>query len=173
MCVYAVGSPIREPRGMNEEYGKHGESGQDNHPQQYYDITEQPQDKFYKQGVFDRRKVWWEVITTSISNARGRCLITVVAVLALCKIACEFIGKGSNNLSYKSIIGSLLIALMIFITGLVSLRRVEDKNDAEQKEKRKKDKTDSTESGPGGSSPSQDRRASGGDRSSNLDGSDK
>ena len=156
---------------MDEENRKLNDDGQESYPRSDYDLTEQRQYEFYRKGITEP-KGWRDIIAALIRNAHGRCLITVVAVLALCKIACEFIGKGSNNLSYKSITGSLLIALMIFITGLVSLRRVEGTDD-EQKEKREKDKNKSAESGPGGSGPSQDRRTSGGDGGSNLDGSDK
>jgi hypothetical protein len=82
------------------------------------------------------------------------------------------IEKGSNNLSYKSIIGALLFGLMILIIGLVSLRRVKD-TDVGQKEKRKKDKVESAESGTGRISPGQDRRPSTRNGGSNLDGGGK
>lgn len=147
---------------MNEEYGKNGDGGQGNYPQPRYD--------FYAQGITEARKGWWEVIAASIRNARGKILVAVVAVLALCKVACEFLEKGSNNLSYKSIIGALIIALMILTIGLVSLRRVED---TDGKEKRKKDKVESVESGTGRISPGQNRRPSTRNGGSNLDGGGK
>ena len=146
---------------MNEEYVKRGYDEQGNHPQPHYD--------FYAQGITEARKGWFEVIIASIRSAHGRYLVTVVAVLALCKVACEFLEKGSNNLSYKSISGTLLIALMILTIGLVSLRRVED-TDAKQKEKRKKDKVEPVESGTGRISPGQNRRTSTRDGSPNLNG---
>jgi len=149
---------------MNEEYGKHGDDRQGNYPQPRYD--------FYAQGITEARKGWFEVITASIRNARGRYLVTVVAVWALSRVACEFLKRGSNNLSYKSISGTLLIALMILIIGLVSLRRAED-TDAGQKEKRKKDKVKSAESGNGRISPGQNRRPSTRDGGSNLNGGGK
>ena len=149
---------------MNEEYGKRGDDGQGNHPQPHY--------AFYAQGITEAHKGWWEVVTASIRNAHGRYLVTIVAVWALCEVACEFLEKGSNNLSYKSIIGTLLFGLMIFTIGLVSLRRVEDTDDG-QKEKRKKDTVKSAESGTGRISPSQDRRPSTRDGGSNLNGGGK
>jgi hypothetical protein len=149
---------------MNKEYGKRGDDGQGNHPQPRYD--------FYAQGITDARKGWWEVITASIRNAHGRYLVTIFAVWALGEIACEFIEKGSNNLSYKSISGALLFGLMILTIGLVSLRRTED-TDAGQKEKRKKDEVESAESGTGRISPGQNRRTSARDGGSNLDGGGK
>jgi hypothetical protein len=150
--------------GMDEEYGKRGDGWQENHPQ--------PQYGFYAQGITEAHKGWWEVVTASIRNAHGKYLVTIVAVLALCKVACEFLEKGSNNLSYKSIIGTLLFGLMILTIGLVSLRRVED-TDAGQKEKRKKDEVESAESGTGRISPGQNRRPSTRDRGPNLDGGGK
>jgi len=149
---------------MSEEYGIPDDGGKGNYPQPRYDS--------YAQGISEARKGWFEVITTSIRNAHGRYLVAVVAVFALCKVACEFLEKGSNALSYKSISGTLLIALMILTIGLVSLRRVEDTDD-KQKEKRKKDKVESVESGAGRVSPSQNRRTSTGDGGTNLDGGGK
>ena len=149
---------------MDEEYGKRGNDGPGSHPQPRYD--------FYAQGITEARKGWWDVIAASIRNAHGRYLVTVVAVLALCKVACEFLEKGSNNLSYKSISGTLLIALMILTVGLVSLRRVED-NDVGQKENRKKDKAESAKSGTGETGQDQNRRPSTRDGGSNLDGGGK
>lgn len=149
---------------MNEEFGKRGNDGQGNHPQPQYD--------FYAQGITEAHKGWWEVITASIRNAHGRYLVTIVAVWALCKVACEFLEKGSNNLSYKSIIGALLFGLMIFTIGLVSLRRDED-TDVRQKEKRKKDKVEPVESGTGRISPGQNRRPSTRNGGPNLDGGGK
>ena len=149
---------------MDEEYGKRDDGEQGNHPQPRYD--------FYAQGITEAHKGWWEVITASIRNAHGRYLVTIVAVWALCEIACEFLEKGSNNLSYKSISGTFLIALMILTIGLVSLRRAEDTN-AKQKEKGKKDKVKSAESGNGRISPGQNRRPSTRDGGSNLNGGGK
>jgi len=149
---------------MDEEFGKRGDDGQGNHPQPHYD--------FYAQGITESHKGWWEVITASIRNAHGKYLVTIVAVWALCEIACEFLEKGSNNLSYKSIGGTLLAALMIFTIGLVSLRGAKD-TDGSQKEKRKKDKVKSAESGNGRISPGQNRRPSTRDGGSNLDGGGK
>jgi hypothetical protein len=149
---------------MNGESGKRSDDGQRNHPQ--------PQYGFYAQGITEVRKSWFGVILALIRNARGKYLVTVVAVLALCKVACEFLEEGSNNLSYKSIIGATLLGLMILTIGLVSLRRVKG-NNARQKEKRKKDKVESAESGAGRISPGQDRRPSARDRGSNLDGGGK
>jgi phage terminase large subunit-like protein len=156
----------------NKEYVKRSDDRQGNHPHPHYDFTEQPPYKFYGQGITEAHKGWWEVIAASIRNAHGKYLVTIVAVWALCKVACEFLEKGSNNLSYKSIIGTLLFGLMILIIGLVSLRRVEDTN-VGQKEKRKKDKVESVESGTGRISPGQDRRPSTRDGGSNLDGGGK
>jgi hypothetical protein len=150
--------------GMDEEFGKRGNDGQGNHPQPNYD--------FYAQGITEAHKRWFEVVIASIKNARGRYLVTVVAVWALSRVACEFLEKGSNNLSYKSISGTLLVALMILAIGLVSLWRAED-TDAGQKEKRKKDKVESAESSTGRISPGQNRRPSTRDGGPNLDGGGK
>jgi hypothetical protein len=145
---------------MDEEFGKRFNDGQGNYPQPRYDL--------YAQGITEARKGWWEVIAASIRNARGKYLVTIVAVWALCEVACEFLEKGSNNLSYKSIGGTLLIALMILTLGLVPLRRTKD-TDGGQKGKRKKDKVEPAESGTGRISPGQNRRTSIRDRGSNLD----
>lgn len=157
---------------MNEEYGKRGDGRQGNHPQPHYDFTERPSYEFYEQGITEAHKSWFEAIFTLVRNARGIQIVTVVVVLALCKVACEFLEKGSNNLSYKSISGALLVALMILTIGFASLRRVED-TDAEQKEKRKKDKVKSAESGTGRKGQGQNRRTSTRDGGSNLDGGGK
>jgi hypothetical protein len=157
---------------MNEEYGNRGDDGQGNHLLPPYYFTELPQCKFYKQGLTEANKGWLEAIVALIRNARGKILVAVVVVLALCKIACEFLEKGSNNLNYKSITGTLLLALMILTIGLVSLRRVED-TDVGQKEKRKKDKVESAKSGAGRISPGQNRRPSTRDGGPNLDGGGK
>jgi hypothetical protein len=151
MCVCAVGSPLKEPFGMDEEFVKCGNDGQGNHHQPQYD--------FYAQGITEARNGLWEAVAASIKNARGKYIVTIVAILALCKVACEFLEKGSNNLSYKSIIGVLLLALMILTIGLVSLRRFKG-NNAGQKEKGEKGKIKPAESGTGRISPGQDRRPS-------------
>ncbi len=152
---------------MNEEFGKRGDDRQGNHLLPPYYFTELPQCKFYKQGLTEANKGWLEAIVALIRNARGKILVAVVVVLALCKVACEFLEKGNNDLSYKSIIGTLLVALMILIVGLISLRRVKD---TDGKEKRKKDKIEPVESGTSRISPGQNRRPSTRDRGSNLDG---
>ena len=139
----------------NKEYGKRGDDGQENHLQTHYDFKEQPRYDFYQQGITEPHRDWFVLMR----NARGKILVAIVVVLALCKIACEFLEKGSNNLSYKSITGTLLVAGMLLILGLVSLRRIED-TDVGQKENREKGKTESSESGAGGNSQDQDRRTS-------------
>ena len=149
---------------MDEEFGKRCDDGQGNHPQPNYD--------FYAQGITEANKGWFGVILASIRNAHGRYLVTIVAVLALCKVACEFLEKGSNNPSYKSISGTLLIALMILTIGLVPLRRVKG-NNAEQKAKRKKGEVEPAESGTGRISPGQNRRPSTRNRGPDADGGSK
>jgi phage terminase large subunit-like protein len=154
----------------NEEYGKRGDGGQGNHPQQYYNFTECPPYDFYQQGVTEAKKGWLEVFIASIRNTSGRyLLVTIVSVWALSKIAYEFLEKGSNNLSYKSIIGTLLITSMIFVIGLVSLWRIE-KTDAGQEEDRKKDKNESAESGSCRKGPFQNRRPSTRNRGTDANG---
>lgn len=133
----------------NEKSGKSSNSGQGNHPQTQYDFTERPRYEFYQQGISEAHKGWIEVVIATIRNARGKILVTVVVVLALCKIACEFLEKGSSNLSYKSITGTLLVAGMVLTIGLISIRRVEE-TDVGKEEDRKEGKIESAESGPGG-----------------------
>lgn len=157
---------------MNEKYGERGDDGQGNHSQPHYDFTERPPYKFYQNGITEAPKGWPEAFLTLARNARGIQIVTVVVVLALCKIACEFLEKGSNNLSYKSITGTILVALMILIIGLISLRRTED-TDAKQKEEREKNKDESAKSGAGGTSQSQNRRPSKRNGSSNPNGGGK
>jgi hypothetical protein len=142
---------------INEGSREWGNGAQRNSLQPHHNSTLQPCYGFYQQGITESNKGLFEVIIASIRNARGRYLVAIVAVWALYKVACEFLEKGSNNLSYKSITGALLIALMILTVGLVSLRRIEDTN-AGQKEDREKDKDESSESGTGGISPGQNRR---------------
>jgi hypothetical protein len=149
---------------MDDKKGKCGNGRQGNRPQSHYGFTERPEYEFYQQGITEPHRGWYEIIR----NARGRCLVAVVVVLALCKVACEFLEKGSDNLSYKSIIGTLFVAGMVLLIGLVSLRRIED-TDVEQKENRKKDKIESAEPGAGGNSPGQNRRITTRNRSSNPD----
>jgi hypothetical protein len=168
MCVYAVGSPIREPMVMNAN-GKNDNGRQGNQPQPPYYLTELPQCRFYQQGISGENRGWIEVIIASIKNARGRYLVTIVAIWALSKVACEFLEKGSSNLSYKSIISTLLIAGMVLIIGLISLRKNEDIN-VEKQENRKESEIKPAESGTGGNSPDQDRRTSERNRGPNHDG---
>lgn len=172
MCVCAVGSLARVPMIMNGKYGKCDDDGQRNHYQPHYDFTERPPYKFYQNGITEEPKGWPEAFFTLARNARGIQIVTVAVVLTLCYLACEFLEKGSNNLSYRSIIGTLLVALMIFIIGLISLRRTED-TDAKQKEEREKNKDESAKSGAGGTSQSQDRRPSKRNGSSNPNGGGK
>jgi hypothetical protein len=164
MCVCAVGSPSKEPIGMNEEFGKCSNDGQGNYPQPHYD--------FYAQGITEAHKGWIEVVIASIKNARGKYLVAVVAVWALYKVACEFIESGSNHLYNKSFIGALLAAGMVLTLGLIAILRDEGTN-AGQKEKGKKDEIESAESGTGGISPSQNRRPSTRNGGSNLNGGGK
>jgi len=143
----------------NEEYGKRGDDEQGNQPQPHYKSKSRPPYELYGQGITEANRGWVEAIVVSIRNARGKILVAVVVVLALCKIACEFLETGSNNLSYKSIIGTLLVAGMVLTIGLISLRRVKN-TDVGQKEDREKGKVESAESGTGGISPGQNRRPS-------------
>ncbi len=156
----------------NKESRNRGDDGQGNHPQPHYNFTERPSYEFYQQGISEAKRRYIEAIIASIKNARGRYLVAIVAVWALSRVACEFLEKGSNNLSYKSTGGTLLAALMIFTIGLVSLRGAKD-TDGSQKEKGKKDKVESAESGNGRISPGQNRRPSTRDGGSNLDGGGK
>lgn len=156
----------------NRESGKRGDDGRENHLQPRYESKSRPPYEFYGQGITEANRGWVEAIVASIRNARGRYLVTVVAVWALCKIACEFLEKGSNNLSYKSITGTLLVAGMVLTIGLISLRRGKD-TDVGQKEDREKGKVESAKSGAGGTGPGQDRRASTRDRSPDTDGGGK
>jgi hypothetical protein len=168
MCVCAVGSPLRKPMSIDEESKEWGNGAQTNFTQLHHNSTSQPCYDFYKQGINEANKGWIEVIVASIRNARGRYLVTIVTVWALYKVACEFLEKGSNNLSYKSITGTLLVAGMVLTIGLISLRRGKD-TDVEQKENREKD--ESAESGAGGNGPGQDRRTTTRNRCADNDGS--
>ncbi|MGA2172049.1 MAG: hypothetical protein ABSG82_03415 [Sedimentisphaerales bacterium] len=132
---------------VNEESREWGNGAQGNSLQPHHNSTLQPCYEFYRQGITEPHNVWFEVIR----NARGKYLVSVVVVLALCKIACEMLEK--------SIIGTLVIALMILSIVFIPLWRVEDK-DAGQKEDREKDKDESAKSGTGGISPGQNRRTS-------------
>jgi len=152
----------------NGEFGKRCDGGQGNHPQPHYGFTEQPEYDFYNRGINEVHRVWLEVISTSIRNARGKYLVSVVAVLALYWVACEFLKSENNHLDNKSFIGALLVAGMVLTIGLVSLCRVEN-NNAWQKEGREKDKDKPAESGTGGNSACQNRRPSTRDGGSNLD----
>ena len=152
----------------NRESGKRGDDGRENHLQPHYNHSSRPSYEFYGQGITEANRGWVEVIR----NARGRYLVTVVVVLALCKIACEFLEKGSNNLSYKSITGTLLVAGMVLAIGLFSLRRNKD-TDVGQKENREKDKDESAESGAGGTGTGQNRRPSTRNRGPDADGGSK
>jgi hypothetical protein len=172
MCVCAVGSLLRDPMSMDDKYGKRGDDGQENHPQPHCNHSSRPSYEFYGQGITEANRGWIEVIIASIRNAHGKYLVTVVVVWALYKIACEFLEKGSNNLSYKSITGTLLVAGMVLAIGLFSLRRNKD-TDVGQKENREKDKDESAESGAGGISPGQNRRTSTRNRGSNANGGGK
>lgn len=154
---------------INEESREWGNGAQRNFPQPHHNSTLQPCYDFYSQGITESRKVWLEIIIASIRNARGKILVAVVVVLALCKIACEFLEKGSNDLSYKSIIGTLLVAGMVLTIGLISLRGRKDTN-VGQKEDREKDKVESAESGAGGISQGQDRRTTTRDGGPDIDG---
>jgi len=154
---------------INEKSREWVDGSKRNSLQPHYESKLQPPYELYGQGITEANRGWIEAIITSIRNARGKILVAVVVVLALCKIACEFLEKGSNNLSYKSIISTLLVAGMVLVIGLISLRRTED-NDVWQKENRKEGKTESAEPGVGGNSQGQDRRASTRDGGSNLDG---
>jgi hypothetical protein len=149
--------------------GKNGNGRQGNQPQPQYDFTEQPRYGFYQQGLTEAQKGWIEVFIASIKNARGRYLVTIVAIWALSKVACEFLEKGSSNLSYKSITGTLIIAGMVLIIGLISLRKNEDIN-VEQQENRKESEIKPAESGTGGNSPNQDRGITERNRGPNHDG---
>jgi phage terminase large subunit-like protein len=172
MCVCAVGSPLKEPIGMNEKYVKRGNNGQGNHPQPHYDFTERPPYEFYRQGITESHKSLFEAIVTSGHKAGGRYLVAAIAIIFLYKIACEFIAKGSENPSSKAFIGVLLIAAMILAVGLVSLLWVKD-TDATEIQKTEKGKNESFELGTGGKGQRQNRRTSTRDGFSNPDGGSK
>jgi len=155
---------------INEKSKERGNGAQqDNSPQPHRNSISQPCYEFYQQGIYEANRGWIEAIIASIRNARGRYLVTIVAVWALYKVACEFLEKGSNNLSYKSITGTLLVAGMVLAIGLFSLRWNKD-TDVGQKENREKDKDESAESGTGGISPGQNRGTSTRNRGSNANG---
>jgi len=154
---------------INEKSQGLGNGARESSPRPHHNATLQPCYDFYKQGINEANKGWIEVIVASIRNARGRYLVAIVTVWALYKVACEFLEKGSNNLSYKSITGTLLVAGMVLIIGLVSLRRGKD-TDVGQEENRKESEIEPAESGTGGNSPGQNRRTATRNRGPNPDG---
>jgi hypothetical protein len=136
---------------INEESREWADGAQRNSLQPHYESKSQPPYELYGRGITEANRGLIEAIIASIRNARGRILVAVVVVLALCIIACEMLEK--------SVIGALIIALMILIIGFISLRRAEDK-DAGQKENREKSKTKPAESGAGGNSQGPNRGTS-------------
>lgn len=155
----------------NNRFTKCGNDKRGTSPPPRYDSTSRPPYEFYEQGITEANKGWFETIITSARNAGGRYLVAAVAVIFLCKIACEFIANGSENLGSKAFIGALLVAAMILSIGLVPLLRVKDTNATEKTEKNKKDKP--PEPGTCGKGSGQNRRPSTRDRGPNPDGGGK
>jgi hypothetical protein len=153
---------------IDEKSKEWGNSAQGNSLPQHNNSTSQPCYEFYRQGITEPHKVWFDVIR----NTRGRYLVAVAAVWALYEIACEFLKSGCNHFDDKSFFGTLLVAGMLLTIAIVSLRRTED-TDAGQKENREKDKDESAESGTGGISPGQNRRTTTRNRGSDANGGGK
>lgn len=155
----------------NNGFGKCGNGKRGNPLPPRYDSTSRPPYEFYEQGITEASKVWLKAIITSARNAGGRYLIAAVAVIFLCKIACEFIANGSENLGSKAFIGALLVAAMILSIGLVSLLWVKNTDATERQKEDNKDEP--PESGTGGKGAGQNRKPSTRDRGPNSDGGGK
>jgi hypothetical protein len=156
----------------NNGFWKYGNDKRGNPPPPCYDSPSRPPYEFYEHGITEANKGWLEAIITSARNAGGRYLVASVAVIFLCKIACEFIANGNEHLGTKAFIGALLIAAMILTIGLVSLLWVKDTNATEiQKTEKNKDKP--PESGTCGKGSGQNRRPSIQDRGPNSNGGGK
>ena len=122
--------------------------GQDNHSQQQEsgrplvrnDLA-RPQYEFYEAGVRESRTGWLSVIYGFFKDRTIPEIIAIVAVVALWRIADEFIKKGTG-LDGMSLAGCLVTATMIFGIGLVALYRATKQYNAKTTQERQRKTTE-------------------------------
>lgn len=106
--------------------------------QSYHSCREsRPSFEFYETGIN-------EIVRGSLIHAflkrGGSELVTVIAILALCAIAREFIRSKNDGFDIFALVGCLITTSMIFVIGLLAMLRTTKSKHAKDTEKNQNDK---------------------------------
>ncbi|MBN2269544.1 MAG: hypothetical protein JXN61_02960 [Sedimentisphaerales bacterium] len=109
---------------------------------------------FYEQGV--KRVTWLTAVFAAIQKGNGGHAVAIVAILTLCKIACDLVKNKADGVDLLTLIGCLVIAAMISTIGLFATFWAGKGYHAENTEE---DESDTTELGAGREGSSQNGAA--------------
>jgi len=98
----------------------------------------------YEQGV--KRVTWPTAVFAAIQKGNGGHAVAIVAILTLCKIACDLVKNKADGVHILTLIGCLVIAAMISTIGLLAMFWAGKGYHAENTEE---DESDTTEPGAG------------------------
>ena len=109
---------------------------------------------FYQQGV--NRVTWPTAVFAAIQKGNGGHAVAIVAILTLCKIACDLVKNKADGVDLLTLIGCLVIAAMISTIGLLAMFWAGKGYHAENTEE---DESDTTQPGAGSQGPNENGAA--------------
>ena len=122
-------------------------------------VDSRPSFEFYETGINEVTK--GSFLLAFLKRGGGEA-VSVIAILALCAIAREFIRSKNDGFDSFAIIGCLITTVMIFVIGLLAMLRATKSKHAKDTQENQSDKT---QSGVGtkytnenGNHPGRDRR---------------
>jgi len=109
--------------------------------QSYHSCREpQPPFEFYETGI---NEIARGSLITAFLKRSGSELVTVIAILALCAIARDFIRSKNDGFDSFALVGCLILATMIFVIGLLAMLRATKANNAKDTQEKQSDETQS------------------------------
>lgn len=115
---------------------------QDSHQQTFYCYKDlQPRYEFYGKGLNEVKISFFSSLLAFLENRNGGEIVTAVSIIFLSLIAKEFISNRNDGFDCFALIGSLTIALMIFILALIPFLRAIKFNHAKNTQEQQSEKT--------------------------------
>jgi hypothetical protein len=121
---------------MDEKNGKNYAQGHCQTEEGYPVNRLCPDDEFWAEGVSERKKGW---LNTGLAFLKGRSsseLIVLGAILALWRIAHEFVQRGSSP-DVLSFVGCLVISMMILAIALMVICKAVRQSDEKESQERR------------------------------------
>ena len=111
----------------------------DNAPKGQNNNVLEPPFEFYKTGI--NKVVRGSSFLAFLNERRGGEAVAIIALLALCLVAREFIRSKNDGFDSFALVGSLITVAMIFIIGLLAMLRITKSKHAEDTQEKQSDKT--------------------------------